>query len=86
MLELEQRRQEWEARLEQERKDFDLRLNEISERRERRDQRVNWFLGFVGAALALAQVLTATPDSWIATHSPVPLFGQPGQSIPGYSK
>ncbi len=53
--------------LEQQRKQFELKLYEMGERSQRRDRTVGFCLAIAGILLAIAQVLTATPDSLIVT-------------------
>ena len=45
------------------------------------NRKIDWLLGALGVLLAVGQVLTATPDSWIAVHSPIPLFAG-GETCP----
>jgi len=65
MLQLEQQRQEFEQKMEKDRRGFELKLEEINEHERKRTDNIMIGLAIVGVILALAQIFTATPDSII---------------------
>lgn len=65
MIQLEQQRQEFEQRIEAERRKFELELQQINEHDRKRTDNIMIGLAIVGVILALAQIFTVTPDSII---------------------
>ena len=62
---MEERRKEFELRMENDSKSFELKLDERNRVEQNRTNTIMFRLTWVGVALAFAQVLTATSDSWI---------------------
>ncbi len=59
MLELEQRREDFEQRMEKERKEFELKLDEANRQERKRTDRIMFWLTIALIVFAVAQVVAA---------------------------
>lgn len=70
MLELERRREEFEQRMEQDRRNFEFRLEELAKEERKRSDRIMRWLTIALIVFAIAQVIEVVlvaipPDSWV---------------------